>query len=114
MLVAHMIVLIILFMFPSLQSCPNLIVVLSTLFPLLVTIMREEEGLIFMFLCYLKYNLLIITSIGYHKIVVIYSYIKCHYIGKELDLKVNGLMLLFMLLFSIRFGHTFIFLKHAK
>jgi hypothetical protein len=77
MLIAHMIVLIILFMFPSLQRCTNLIVVLSNLFPLLVTIMREEEGLIFMFLCYLKYNLLIITCIGYHKISAIYSYIKC-------------------------------------
>jgi hypothetical protein len=49
--------------------------------------MREEEGLIFMFLCYLKYKLLIITCIGYHKIYAIYSYIKCQCIGKELDLK---------------------------
>jgi hypothetical protein len=90
---------------------------LSKKIPLLVTIMREEEGLILMFLCYLKYNLLIITCIAFHKIAVIYSYIKFQCIGKELDLKVNGLMfcgVLFMLLFLIRFGHTFIFLKHEK
>ena len=71
------------------------------LFLLLVTIMREEERLIFMLLCYLKCNLLIITCIGYHNIIVIYSYIKCQCIGKDLDLKVNGLMfcgVLFMLL----------------
>jgi hypothetical protein len=43
--------------------------------------------------------------------------IKCQCIGKELDLKVNGLMfcgVLFMLLFPIWFGNTLIFLKHAK
>ena len=82
------------------------------LLPLLVTIMREEERLIFMFLCYLKCNILIITCIGYHKIAVIDSYIKCQCIGKELDLKVNGLMfcgVLFMLLFPILFWHTFLF-----
>ena len=117
MLISYMIVLIILYMFLSLQSCTNLIVVLSNLVPLLVTIMREEERLIFMFLCYLKCNLLIITCIGYHKIAAIYSYIKCQCIEKELDLKVNGLMfcvVLFMLLFPIRFEHTFISWEHAK
>ena len=116
-LIAHIIVLIIRYMFLSLQSCTNLIVVLSNLVPLLVTIMREEERLIFMFLCYLKCNLLIITYIGYHKIAAIYSYIKCQCIEKELDLKVNGLMfcvVLFMLLFPIRFEHTFISWEHAK
>ena len=110
-LIAHMIVLIILYMFLSLQSCTNLIVLLSNLFPLLVTIMREEERLIFMLLCYLKCNLLIITCIGYHKIAAIYSYIKCQCIGSGLDLKVNGLMfcgVLLMLSFPIQFGHTFI------
>jgi hypothetical protein len=105
MLIARMIVLIILYMFPSLRSHTNLIVVLSNLFPLLVTIMREEEGLIFMFLCYLKYNILIIICIAYHKIIVIYSYIKCQCIGKELDLKVNGSMFYGVLLcFYFLFG----------
>ena len=45
-LIAHMIVLIILYMSLSLQSY-ILIVLLSHLLPLLVTIMREEERLIF-------------------------------------------------------------------
>ena len=110
-LIAHLIVLIILYMSLSLQSCTNLIFVLSHLLPLLVTTMREEERLIFIFLCYLKCNLMIITCIGYHKIAVIYSYIECQCIGKELDLKVSGLMfcgVLFMLLFPNQFGHTFI------
>ena len=110
-LIAHIIVLIILYMFLSLQSCTNLIVLLSNLLPLLVTIMREEERLVFMFLCYLKCNLLITTCIGYHKIAAIYSYIKCQCIGSGLDLKVNGLMfcgVLLMLSFPIQFGHTFI------
>ena len=116
-LIAHMIVLILLYMFLSLQSCTILIVLLSNLFLLLVTNMREVERLIFMLLCYLKFNLLIITCIGYHKIAAIYSYIKCQCIGKELDLKVNGLMFcgaLFMLSFTILFGHTFISWKHVK
>ena len=68
------------------------IVLLSNLLPLLATIMREEERLIFMLPCYLKHNLLIITCIGYHKRAAIYSFIKCQCIGKELDLKVDGLM----------------------
>ena len=109
-LIAHMIVLIILYVFLRLQSCTNLIVLLSNLLPLLATIMREEERLIFMLLCHLKHNLLIITCIGYHKMAAIYSSIKYQCIGKELDLKVNGLMfcgVLFMLLFPIQFGHTF-------
>ena len=99
-LISHMIVLIILYMFLRLQSCTSLIVLLSNLLPLLATVMRDEESLTFMLLCYLKHNLLIITCIAYHKMDAIYSYIKCQCIEKELDLKFNGLIfcgVLFML-----------------
>jgi hypothetical protein len=66
---------------------------------------------IFMLPYYLKCKLLIIICIGYHKVAATYSYIKCQYKGRELDLKVNGFMFYgvhHMFFGTIHFEHTFV------
>jgi hypothetical protein len=50
----------------------------------------EEIRALIIYSCYLKYKILVIICIGYHLVTIIYSYIKCQCIRRELDLKVNG------------------------
>jgi hypothetical protein len=78
---------------------------------MLANILKEEEiRAFFLRPCYLKCKLLIIVCIGYHKVAAAYLCIKCQFIKRELDLKVNGLMfcgVLHMLSNTIQFEHTF-------
>jgi hypothetical protein len=67
-------------------------IMMLSLLLMLANILKEKEiRSLFMLPCYFKCKLLIIICIGYHKVAATYSCIKCQCIGRELDLKVNGL-----------------------